>query len=110
MSLLLAEETQRIDFDVRVFTVRSYPARFLGNEHFRNLFLRDRENIVAVIYALRNWRGCFQPMIDVNDNLKDSVMLSGFVQPSNSTFSSERIIHTSKALLIFLVVHSLVGR
>ena len=43
-------------------------------------------------------------MIDV----KDVVMLSGLVQPSNSTFYSERISH--KGSPIFLDVHSLVGR
>ena len=86
---------------VHVFTVLSYPARFLGSEYFRNfrtpdwIFLRDRETIVAV--PVRNWRGCFQPMIDV----KDFVMLSGFVQPSNSTFSSDGIIHTSRLSLYF---------
>ena len=56
-----------------------------------------------------NWRGCFQPMI----NVKAVVMLSGFVQWSNSTFSSDRITSFEALLpwkLLFLDVHSLVGR
>ena len=94
MSLLLAEETQRIDFDVRVFTVVT-PRVSWGIRIFQifgppdRIFLRNRETIVEV--PVRNWRGCFQPMIDV----KDFVMLSVFVQPSNSTQSESFILQGS---------------
>ena len=79
--ILLAEETQRIDIDrdVRVFTVVTL--RVSWGTNISEIFLRDRETIVAV--SVRNWRGCFQPMIDVKDAL--IVMLSGFVRPCNST-------------------------
>ena len=73
--ILLAEETQRIDIDrdVRVFTVVTPRVSWGTNisEIFvprtGYVFLKDRETIVAV--PVRNWRGCFQPMINVKNAL-----------------------------------------
>ena len=53
--ILLAEETRRIDIDrdVRVFTVYSYPARFLGNEYFWNFWSPGPD----IFQGPRNYRG-----------------------------------------------------
>ena len=68
---------------------------FLGNEYFRGgTIISETFGPLTGYYGgsrifrnsarACNWRGCFQPMIDV----KDVVMLSGFVQPSNSNINS----------------------
>ena len=66
------------------------------------IFLRDRETIVAV--PVRNWRGCFQPMIDVKDALL--CYLGSFDHPIQLRGNQSYF----EVLLIFLDVHSLVGR
>ena len=62
----------------------------------------DRETIVAV--PVRNWRGCFQPMIDVKDALL--CYLGSFDHPIQLRGNQSYF----EVLLIFLDVHSLVGR
>ena len=92
MSLRIAEGTQRIN--VCDFTVVS--SRVSWGTIVSEIFGIPRLDIIQGPQIFRvstracNRQGCFRPMIDV----KDVVMLSGLVQPSNSTFYSERISHT----------------